>query len=215
MTRLTLPEELMLIALDDETGGGKLRPGVDYAVAGMALVELSLQGRVDVSEDDRVSVLDSNPVGVSYLDAELAKIVEKSEGSKVGTVLRRSHMSAINGAVDSLVERGVLEKKTKRVLGLLPISRYPEAEGAPELEIRKRIGDVVLEGGEPDERTAALIAVLHGAKLWGKAFPDADRKQVKKRMEEISEGSWVQGAVAHAVKRTRIAIAAAAAHGGG
>ncbi|WP_327350807.1 GOLPH3/VPS74 family protein [Streptomyces sp. NBC_01304] len=212
--KLTLPEELVLIAFDDQSGGGKARVGVDYAVAGLTLVELAVAGRVDVQEDDAVTVLDARPTGTAFVDAELAKIVE-GDGASMGKLLRRAHRSALNGAVESLVARGVLKREKGRAFGVLPVTRFPQADAAPEREIRDRLSAAVLQGEEPDERTAALVAVLNGARLWGKAFPGQDRKQVKKRMDEISEGQWVGPVVRRAVRRTRAAILAASSGGGG
>lgn len=63
----------------DERGGGKTRIGVDYAVAGMRLVELALQRKLDVHEDDRVSVLDSSPVGVGFPDAGRKQVKDRME----------------------------------------------------------------------------------------------------------------------------------------
>ncbi|WP_119293708.1 GPP34 family phosphoprotein [Streptomyces sp. YIM 130001] len=214
MTKLTLPEEFMLIALDDESGGGKTRPGIDYAVAGMALVQLALDHRVEVREDDTVSVLDPAASGVPVLDSVLAKAAGERDGVKVKTLLRRCRRGAVDGTLESLVARGALKKRTSRVLGLLPLTRYPEADGSAEREVRERLSAVVLGGAEPDERTAALVSVLHAARLRGKAFPDADRKQVNKRMDEVSEGQWIEPVVRQAVRRTRAAIIAASSGGG-
>ncbi|RLL68874.1 GPP34 family phosphoprotein [Streptomyces sp. Z26] len=213
MTNLTLPEEFMLIALDDDSGRGKTRPGTDYAVAGMALVELSLSGRVEVGDDEVVRVVDKTPMGNSFLDGQLSKIAADGGTAELKDVLKHTRKGVVEGTVNSLVSQGVLKQEKKRVLGLVPVNRYPKGQDGPELAVRKRLDEVVLQGQDPDERTASLIAVLHGARLWKLAFPDADRKQVKKRMEEISEGSWIKPAVAYTVKRTRIAIAAAAAGG--
>lgn len=67
-------------------------------------------------------------------------------------------------------------------------SRYPEADGAPEAELRAGLARVVLEGATPDARQTALLAVLHGAGLHKLVFPDVDQKAVNRRMEELADG---------------------------
>lgn len=136
---------------------------------------------------------------------------------KVGKALRRTYRSAPNAAIAALIERGILQQETKRILGVVQIRRYPEAEATAETGLRSRLADVVLNGHQPDARTAALISILHAAKLWGKGFPDSDRRTVKTRMAEISEGQPVSPSVRKAILRTQgaiIAMTAAAASGG-
>jgi hypothetical protein len=219
MPELTLSEEVVLIALDDESGAGKMRLGLDWAVAGATVIDLALARRIDVDDSDKIAVLNPEPLGIAHLDVELEKIV-RGGSMKVGKVLRLTHKSAQNGAISALVERGVLKQETKRLFGVIPVGRYPEAEGNAEAEVRGRLSAALLNGDEPDERTAALVSVLQAGKLGGKAFPDVDRKQMKARMTEISEGRAVSPSVRKAVLRTQraiiaiIAMAAAASSGG-
>ncbi|WP_028937370.1 GOLPH3/VPS74 family protein [Pseudonocardia spinosispora] len=212
MTELTLAEEVMLIALDDETGAGRSRPGLDLGVAGAVLMELTALGRLELGAGSTLELKDTSDTGVAHLDAELGKIAAEG-GMKVAQALRKLRRSATEGAAESLVERGVLREEKARVLGVVPRRRYPEVDAAPEAEIRARLNAAVLDGAEPDERTAVLVSVLDAARLRRQAFPGADRAPVKKRMEELAEGQWVGTAVRKEVVR-QIAIIAAATSGG-
>jgi len=212
---LTIAEEVVLLALDGTSGAGKLRLGLDYAVAGAVIVELALAQRIDVDDDDVITVLDAAPTGIAHLDAELDKVV-RGGGMKVGKALRRTHKSALDRTVAALVDRGVLRRRTKRILGIFPVRRYPAAEWTTGAELRTRLSDAVRHGHQPDERTAALIGVLNAGKLWSKALPGRDRKRVKARMAEIADGQAVSPSVRRAVVRTQgaiIAMAAAASSG--
>ncbi len=72
---------------------------------------------------------------------------------------------AVNAARERLLERGLVREEKKRVWGVFPTRRYPEADGSVERELRDTLASVVHEGAEPDERTAALLGLLHGAGL--------------------------------------------------
>lgn len=207
MTRLTLAEEVMLISLDDDSGAAKDRMGAEWALAGAVLVELVMAGRVEMG-DDRAWVVDQNPLGVPHLDHALAAIAEKGPSVKIRTCLERSRKGIIAGTTASLVERGLVREEKKKVLGLFPVTRYPESEGSAEDELRQRLAKVVLEGAEPDERTASLVALLRGARLQKLAFPGEDRRTVDKRMEEIADGQWVQPAVRKALDGAQAVIIA-------
>lgn len=208
MTTLTLSEEVMLLSLDDDSGAAKDRANVGWAAGGGVLVELTLCGRVDIG-NDRVSVRDADPTQVPYLDEQLARIAEHGRPWKVADCLRAVAKDAAGGATQELVDRGLLREEKKRVLGLFPTRRYPEVDGTGEEEVRRRLDRVVLEGIDPDERTASLVALLHGARLRGLAFPQREgRKQVEARMAEISDGQWVQPAVRRAIDQAQAAMVA-------
>ncbi|WP_299538941.1 GPP34 family phosphoprotein [uncultured Streptomyces sp.] len=55
-------------------------------------------------------------------------------------------------------------------------------------------------------RTAALVALLHGAKLRKPAFPDGDARAVESRMAELAEGQWAAPAVRRVIDAARTAL---------
>nr|WP_308407093.1 GPP34 family phosphoprotein [Streptomyces sp. APSN-46.1] len=69
--------------------------------------------------------------------------------------LTKDQSKAIAAALESLCKRGVAVEEKHKALGVFPIRRYPEADGAVERELRERLRAVVLDGAEPDTRTRA------------------------------------------------------------
>ncbi|MEV7555065.1 GPP34 family phosphoprotein [Amycolatopsis sp. NPDC089917] len=208
MPELTIAEEVVLIALDSETGGGKMRLGLDWAVAGAIIVELALIQRITLGDNDIVTVLEPVATGVGHLDAVLADI---ADGVKVSKALRRARGGAPDRTIAALVDRGVLHRRRTWLLGMVPAHRYPLKETSVATGIRVRLTATVLKGHDPDERTAALIGVLHAAKLWQRAVPTGERKRIRERMGSISQGQAISPAVRKAIVRTQVAIAAMAA----
>ncbi|MFE4645639.1 GPP34 family phosphoprotein [Streptomyces sp. NPDC056730] len=190
----TLGEELLLLSLDDKWGYEKEPEKVAWAIAAASLVDLALAGRIEVT-DEVVAVRDPAPLGVPSLDAALADIVGYEKPGKVKDWLHHLKKPAVAGATDGLVEKGLVRKETKKVLGLFPVRRYPEADGSAEASVRDRLDEVVRRGGTPDDRTAGLVALLHGAKLHKLAFPDGDARAVEARMTAIAQGQWASPAV--------------------
>jgi hypothetical protein len=70
-----LIERIVLLSLDDETGRPVGRAGMapDLALAGAALMDLALAGRID-TDRDRVLVVDRAPTGDKVLDPVLAML---------------------------------------------------------------------------------------------------------------------------------------------
>ncbi|WFE32058.1 GPP34 family phosphoprotein [Micromonospora sp. WMMD975] len=205
MPELTVAEEVVLIALDSDTGGGSARLGLDWAVAGAAIVELALTQRITVGDNDVVTVVDPTPTGSAHLDA----VLTEARGTvKVSTLLRRTRAGALGHTITALVERGVLQRRRTWLFGVIPAHRYPAVDASVAAETRAGLAETVLDGQQPSERTAALIGVLHAAKLWRRAVPAGGRKRVRKRMGAIAKGQSISPAVRRAIARTRGAIAA-------
>ncbi|MEU3609818.1 GPP34 family phosphoprotein [Streptomyces sp. NPDC035033] len=208
---VTLAEEITLLSLDDGSGEAKDRQAAAWAVAGGILLDLALAGRVSVA-DGRLAVVDGSPTGEPLLDERLALVAAWAErrgrAPKVTEWLTKDQAKAPAAAVARLCERGLVVEERRRVLGLFPVRRYPEADGSVERELRGRLRAAVLDGAAPDERTAGLIALVHGAKLHRLAFPGEPRKEVAARMEEIAAGRWAAEDVRTAIREMWAAMTA-------
>ncbi|GAA4910771.1 GPP34 family phosphoprotein [Streptomyces coeruleoprunus] len=210
---VTLGEEVMLLSLDDESGVVKDRSTAAWAVAGGTLLELAMRNRVTVT-NGRVRVADPAPTGVSLLDDRLRLLgdwTRRRPSGKVGDWLAKDQATAVRAALDSLCERGLVVEEQRRALGLFPVRRYPETDGSVERELRARLSAAVLDGGLPDDRTSALVALLHGARLHAIAFPGVPRKEIDARMAQIAEGQWAGESVRRAIRDMQATIAAVTA----
>ncbi|WP_242583798.1 GPP34 family phosphoprotein [Streptomyces sp. MST-110588] len=212
---ITLCEELMLLSLDDATGVAKERQKTEHAIAGAVLVELALAGRVEIigEKAPKVFVRGRSPMGIPVLDAALAEITARVRPRKAQEWVSHLSKDAAVATRQSLLDRGLVREERKKVLGLFPVERFPEADGSVEVEMRARLTRVVLEGAEPDARTAALAVLVQGAGLHKIAFPGADATVLKAadaRMREIAEARWAQEAVRKALTGAQAALTAAA-----
>ncbi|MFD3485456.1 GPP34 family phosphoprotein [Streptomyces sp. NPDC058665] len=205
----TLGEQLLLLSLDDESGVEKQAANVSYAIAAASLVELALAGRVEV-HDDQVTVRDAAPLGDPTLDAALADLSgdQKRKPRRTKEWIEHLKKGAVAGTTKSLVGKGLLREEKKKVLGLFPVRRYPEADGSVEAALRQRLDEVVMRGADPDERTASLVALLHGAKLHGLLYQKPQLATARTNMEKIAHGQWAGSAVRRAVKAAEDALTA-------
>ncbi|GAA4011373.1 hypothetical protein GCM10022384_65540 [Streptomyces marokkonensis] len=202
----TLGEQLLLLSLDDESGHAKDSAKVALAISAAVLVELVLADRVDVA-DDKVVVVDATPLGEPALDTALAAIAGKDKPGSAKDWINQLKADSVARANTGLIEKGLVREEKKKVLGLFPVRRYPEADGSVEAAVRQRLDAVVLRGATPNERTASLVALLHGARLHRLAFPDADARRIAAAMESISHDQWSATAVRRAVKAAEDALA--------
>lgn len=220
----TLGEELLLLSLDEESGSEKEAERTGWAVAAALLVELALADRIAV-DGEKVSVRSPAPVGNPGLDPALARIVEHREPRPVKDWMHALKKDAVGEARAGLLEKGLVREETRKVLGLFPVRRYPEADGSAEAAVRRRLDAAVLhtppadepaaEGGADgrtadedtvDERTAALVALLHGAQLHRMVFPDSEPAAVEARMTALARDRWSALAVRQAVTAAQAAL---------
>ncbi|WDV51852.1 GPP34 family phosphoprotein [Streptomyces coeruleorubidus] len=205
-TPTTLGEQILLLSLDDESGAAKESAKVAPAVSAALLVELALAGRIDVT-DDKVTVADATPLGDPALDSALADIAGRDKPGTTKDWITRLKTDAMAWAKRGLIEKGLVREEKKKVFGIFPVRLYPEADGSVEAAVRQRLDAVVLRGAAPDERTASLVALLHGAKLHRLAFPDAGAREVRAAMESVSHGQWSATAVRQVVRAAEEALA--------
>jgi hypothetical protein len=216
----TLAEDLLLLLLDDTTGKPQVNSvSLDYALAGAVLAELAMAGRIEVASTagffggDKVGVVNAAPTGDDIADAALQLAGVKPRGAerlvpKLSKGLRKQ-------LLERLEQRGILHRESARVLGIFPRDRWPTEDASEERALRQRLHDVLVVGMTPDERTAAIAAMLAAVDQAHKLF-DADRverKAVKARAKSLAEGNWTAAAVRKAVQAAHSSTAAATSGG--
>jgi hypothetical protein len=214
---MLLAEDLLLLLYDDETGRPITgSPGLDYALAGAVLAELTILGKANIAgagentRKGRLKVLDATPTGDALLDDRLA-IVSGRAGSKPKDLIGKLSRKLRDQVLARLAERGILRADKHRVLGLFPVTRWPAQDARHEDELRLALDNVLKLGAEPDDRTAALVALLSALNVVPKVVPDVvDKKALKRRVKEISGSAWAAEAVRQAVRARQAAMTAGA-----
>lgn len=205
---LLIAEELLVLAYREDGRPGAQRVELNAALAGALLVELALAGSVEL-DGNRVRAVEGGPVpGRPVLVDALAETVAKVRRPKAW--VQRLARKVRPRLLADLVAAGVLTEQPHRVLGVLSTRRYPPADPDVRVGIERRLRAAVIDGGAPDQRTAALAGLLHAAKLGRRVFPGDDRARVKRRLAEIAEGDWAADAVRGAIRAAHAATAAAA-----
>ena len=209
-----IAEDLLLLLLDDESGKPQTQQ-LQVALGGAVLVELALEGMVEVAEPTAMwrsakvrpvaGASPDDPVLASALrtagekDRSAQSLVEKLGKGLSDTLCRR------------LAERGILERRDDKVLGLFPRTRWPARDTSHEDDLRRALTTVLVYGNEPEPRTGALVALLHAVDRVHKAVPHpgVSDRDVKKRAKQLSDGQWAATAVKEAVTAATAATVAA------
>jgi hypothetical protein len=210
MVPLTLAEQLLLLALDDESG--KLLPlpdrALDYALAGAVLADLTRVGRVKVSRDN-IEITDSTPVESKPEDFGLLDLIQADVKSLRGAL---SHLAGDAHGLrkrltDQLVQKGVLREKGKEFLWVFHISRYPLADPTSENAVKQRLRNRIRMKDIPmKEADHVLIALVHVCQLEFLLFSEDEQKSFAQRIEDISKHDMIGRAVTECLTEIQKAI---------
>lgn len=208
-----IAEDLLLLLLDDESGKHRT-PSLDIALGGALLVELALEGSVEVREKTslwrsaKVWPVEGARPGDPLLLAAYATVGEKERSAE--SLVQRLGKGLGDKLCTRLAERGVIERRDDKVLGLFPRTRWPVRDTTHEDGVRRQLAAVLVEGAEPDPRTGALVALLHAVDSAHKSVPHeglSDR-EVKKRAKQVAEGQWAAKAIKDAIAAATTAVVA-------
>lgn len=211
---LSLAEELLLLALEDEKGTvpGDVQTPLKYGLAAAGLVDLLLAGKLAVGAKNKVSVLDAASTGDEMRDEMLALLGRSKRDKSVIDWVRQIGNGGMKRVQERLEERldarGILRLEEGRFLRLIPWHHYPTVDGSPEAETRERLRGALLAGEQPGDRDSALISLARACKLLDRLFPKEERKRVEARAKEIGQGNLAGQAVSRAVEEAMAEVAA-------
>ncbi|KAA6221097.1 GPP34 family phosphoprotein [Streptomyces albofaciens JCM 4342] len=197
----TLPEELLLLALDPEHGkplndASHLR----YGLAGAALAELEWAGQVAEGRGGRIIVGSPLPLGDLVLDTALRTLPVPGKGGDVKA--KRWVRSAARGIDEvcrqRLEQRDAVRRESRRALGLFRYERL--APGPVDLAgpARTRFKGA-LASGFADPRDRLLGALVSAVQLDRKLVQGHDRRAVRRDLKALAREHWITRAVAAAI----------------
>ncbi len=204
-SRRTLPEELLLLALDPTTGTTAQPQSLDLGLAGAQLVELALAGRI-APDGDRIAVVVPRPTGDPTLDSALELL--RRRGAPVRAVHWIGGPRLGQTYLSHLERCGMVAAVPGQMCGVLPTTRYQATDTAISREIRARLDSAIRTGVPPDPRTAALAALAHAVGLGKHLYPGNEGRSSRSRLRDLIRHDPMGGLVAHAVMDVQNGVAA-------
>ena len=202
---LFLYEEILLLALDDDKGTTALDSNFANAMGGAILAELAMNGFIKITDDKKmiVTILRQGPLDDPILDEGLTLIAEAKKPRRArGWVMKFAGLKDLkNRAARQLVAKGVLKEETGSVMKIFKRTIYPEADGGPEKDLRKRMKKAVFTSTTNLEaRTVAIVALAQAADMLKRVFPQKKLKERKRRLEKLTSGQLAGKAIKEAVE---------------
>ncbi len=202
---LRFAEEIMLLLLDDSSGGFVSVPewSLQRALAGAVLTDLALENRID-TDTERLILLDKTPTGDDLLDPTLADIAETGDTHYdathwVGLLAEYAHEIRAR-ALDRLVEAGVLQRQEDRFLWTFRTRRYPIIDGKAEREVKLRIMDVLFSDEIPGPRDIVIITLADVCGLFRHLLSKRELERATKRIEQVRKLDLIGQAISQAIQ---------------
>ena len=203
---LSLPEELILMLLNEETGYFHQVPGWDLncAVIGAVLAELSLISHIDTDRDSLI-LLDQTEVGDPVLDPILKTIAEEATQRDAQYWIERlapRAESIIELTLDRLVNLNILEHHDgefwtlSRTVGRADLN-FDDEDGTATEFIASRIRRVLFNDVIPYPREVIIIGLLNTCDVLRFIFQLDD--EVEARIQAISKIDLIGRAITNAV----------------
>ncbi|MFF4015373.1 GPP34 family phosphoprotein [Streptomyces sp. NPDC001843] len=206
---LTIGEQVVLLTLDEESGTLREAPlRVSLAVSVAALLELTFAGHVVVRDGAFVPARTPAPAPKEPAAAAVAQRMRSHPEETPREWLLAVREQSLAAAYDGLSAKRLVREQGRRVLGAFGSVRHPVAEIAVLAALRERLAAVLTRGQDPDQRTAALITVLHHAGLESVLPVGADATAAERRFTAIAEGQGPAAALGETVRGAVAALVA-------
>lgn len=204
----TLPEDLLLLLFQPDSGTVAGESTLFYVLAGAVLADLALDERVTATTTRTGTVGVEAVQGRAPSDTILRPAWDQVAGGPHGvqTVLPAIGPTLREPLLERLVARGDIRREKRKALGLFPTTVLVEGGSRRRADLLREVRDVLVDGAQPTPRVAALAALVWGSGTLPQFDPAIPwTSSVITRAQELERGHWGAGAAAEAVARTMTA----------
>jgi hypothetical protein len=201
-----LVEDVLLLLFQPSSGTIAGENYLYYVLGGAVVADLTLRDLTEAQEASRlvrrVAARGDAPHD-EILRPAWDYLAKKPRG--VQTVIAAIGPELRGNVLDRLVEGGHLRRTRKKVLGFIP-SESLELGSARRAELLARVRATLVDGTEPDARTAAITALLSASANLHQFDPEIPwTSSVIHRAKELENGNWGAAAAGAAITRATIA----------
>jgi hypothetical protein len=212
LSKPTLAEDVMLSLFDPSSGTIAGEGTLFYVLGGAVLAELAQDGLLELTGTAGLTGAHVKAVGAvapadPLFEDAWARVSEKPRGVQGLLATIGPRLRSI--VLDRLIARGDIREEQARMWGLIPTTKLEVGPTGRRDDLVARLRAALVDGEEPDPRTAALAGLLSASN----SLPSLHREipwsaRVHDRAKALEHGEWGASAAGEAVQRTIAAIIA-------
>ena len=205
----TLPEDLLLLLFQPDSGTIAGETTLFYVLAGAVLADLALKESV-ATTTTRFGTVNLEAVEGRAPSDEILRYAWDYVSDKpraVQSILPAIGPTLRQPRLERLIARGDIREDSRKTLGLFNATVLIDGANGRRSGLLEDVRGVLVDGAEPTSRVAALAALVWGSGTLPKFDPVIPwTSSVTNRAHELEAGNWGAGAAAEAVTRTMTAI---------
>lgn len=186
----TLGEDIVLLAIRPDgrlSHWDKLR----FALSGSELVRLVAARKIDLV-DKRIAVVDPTAPQDPFLAAALADIRGAKRPPRATDWVAKRGQSLVDAYLAQLTAAGTIRAERRKVLGLIPTTRWYIVDAARQAAVRARLDEIAYGSGPVetapiDTAQAALGGLVHSVQLDRVLYPGPDGRVARDRLEQAAK----------------------------
>jgi golgi phosphoprotein 3 len=200
---LSMLEEVVLLAVDEKTGGLRSTRefGTAYALVGAVFFDLALARKIDTDTED-VHIIDTTPTGNATLDRVLVHMAARPDLKTVRNWIeeifhRRDDLEG--AALQSLIAQGILRHEKSKLLWIIDVERFPLVNNSPQQDVRIRLANAVLSDAIPQTRDIMLVSIAEPCGLLGYVLSESALALRRPRIQMLCNLETISRTVTDAI----------------
>lgn len=198
---LSIPEEIVLLALDDSKGMIPSDKKFEVVLAASILMDLAINNRIDTDLEWLIPV-SKEPMQDNVLDESLTMIFNNLKNQDaafwISQIALRSR-EFIDYLISSLVHKQVLKIENEKLLWFFSKRKYPLVNETEIKEVKFRVRELIFENEIPEVRDLAIISLLKYGQLYHLVFTEEEYNKYKERIDTIAKMDLIGQAISKTI----------------
>ncbi|MHC1707258.1 MAG: GPP34 family phosphoprotein [Bacteroidales bacterium] len=198
---LTIPEEILLLSIDETGGISPESKTLDVVLASAILMDLAIRKKIDTDLHYLIHV-DGSPTGDAILDDALTFLFDHKDQKPPVYWLTQLGLRADAYKEDllaSLTLKRVLKVDNKKILWMFATRKYPVIGNQELKDVKTRVRDLVFSDELPELIDMAIVSLAHYGSLLEFIFTPEEIHKYKGRIEQIAKMDLIGQAIGQAL----------------
>ncbi|MCX6272155.1 MAG: GPP34 family phosphoprotein [Bacteroidetes bacterium] len=205
---LTIPEEILLLSIDESGGISPESKSLDVVLASSILMDLAIRGKIDTDLQYLIHV-DGTPTGDAILDDALTFLFQDMESRSPAYWITQLGLRADGYKEDllaSLVLKRVLKVENKKILWMFATRKYPLIGSQEVKEVKVRVRDLIYSNELPELQDIAIISLAYYGSMLEMMLTTEAIHQYNNRIETLAKMDLIGQSIGQALKELSVSF---------